>query len=241
MLTLYGSSSPNVTKILIILEELGLSYETRHVSVLRAGQFDPSFLALNPLGRVPVLVDDIMPTPLFESGAILIHLAEREGSPLLPADGPARAETFKWLMFQMSSVGPMLGQRNHFIIMPQERGGYADMRYRDQAERIYRMLDERLAQTPYLAGDDYSIADIATYPWMLYAEPHKVDLARLPNLSAWRCKIAARAAVRHAEATAVRFQHADSEAAAAIQPTDFDRLFWRTRSGPAADLSQLMR
>lgn len=240
MLELYGSSSPNVLKVLIMLEELQLEYRTLHVSVLRGEQFAPDFLALNPLGRVPVLIDETLPEPLFESGAILIHLAEINGNAFLSADASERASVLKWLMFQMSSVGPMLGQRNHFIIMPQERDGYADRRYRDQADRIYRMLDRRLATVPWLAGAAYSIADMATYPWALYAEKHGVDPSETPHLAAWTGRVRDRPAVQRAEEAAGVFNTADAAVAPHVTGEDFDRLFWRATAGPAADMSQLI-
>lgn len=162
-LIVYGMHSPNVRKVLIMLEELDLPYELRHVAVFKGEQFAPDFLVMNPLGKVPVLVDPRLGRPLAESGAILVWLAERSGR-FLPTEGPARYEAMQWLMVQMASIGPMLGQLNHFQLLPAGSEPYGLGRYAAQAERLYRLIDDRLATQEWLAGDAYSIADIATYP-----------------------------------------------------------------------------
>jgi GST-like protein len=242
MIELYGCGSPNVRKIVIMLEELGLSYEKRYVAVLGGGQFEPDFLALNPLGRVPVLVDhDRLPgEPLFESGAILIFLAEAYGRPdLLPAHGPSRYAVLKWLMLQMANIGPILGQNNHFIITPDHADGYAGRRYREQSRRLYRFLDERLSQAAWLAGGLYSVADIATYPWMLYAERHGMDWAALPHLRRWRERIEARDAVARAQQAMDFFVGADAKAVRQATQDGFDLFFWRESRGPRVDLSPM--
>jgi GST-like protein len=195
-LILHGMSSPNVTKVVLMLEECGLDYELRHVAVFNREQFAPEFLRLNPMAKVPVLEDPLLPgQPLAESGAILVWLAEREGRFLPSAAGP-RAETMQWLMHQMAMVGPMLGQLNHFTLAL-EAGSepYATARYREQAARLYRLLDERLEQRDWLAGGAWSIADMAMHPWAAYLEQHGFAPEAYPSLVAWRERIAARPAV----------------------------------------------
>lgn len=240
---LYGCGSPNVRKVAIMLEELQLDYETQYVAVMNGAQFAPEFLALNPLGRVPVLTDaERLPgEPLFESGAILIYLAEAYARPdLLPSDGAERHAVLKWLMLQMANVGPIFGQHNHFIITPDEAHGYAARRYREQAARLYRVLDERLAESPWLAGERYSIADIATYPWVLYAERHGMAWEALPHLAAWRARIEARPAVARADSRMQAFVADDARAAATATQESFNRFFWReSDDGPRVDLSPM--
>jgi GST-like protein len=240
MIELYGCGSPNVRKIVIMLEELGLEYETRFVAVLHAAQFEPSFLALNPLGRVPVLVDPDGPAgePVFESGAILVYLAEAyDRADLLPSSGPARYAVMKWLMLQMANIGPIFGQHNHFLRMPDEAGSYGARRYRDQARRLYRFLDERLANVAWLAGRDYSIADIATYPWAVYVERHGMTWEELPHLRAWSERIEARPAVVKADASMQRFSPDDASAAREPTQENLNRFFWREDDGRGVDLS----
>lgn len=201
--TLYGMSSPNVHKVAIMMHELGLPYRFRYVRLTAEEQFTPQFLAMNPLGKVPVLVDEAPPSggaqTLFESGAILIYLAEREGR-FLPASGPDRTEVMKWLMLQMANVGPMFGQLTHFLRFAPEGNDYSKSRFYTFAGRIYDMLDRRLAEHAYLAGGDYSIADIATYPWVsLYHEAHGMSWDDHPHLRAWCDRLGARPAVKVAD------------------------------------------
>src|SRR5262249_35185322 len=153
----------------------------------------------NPFAKVPVLVEDGLDTPIFESGAILIYLAETYGSPLLPASGPARWEALTWLIAQMANVGPMLGQHSHFRHDP-SRAPYAAERFRHTAAEIYRILDRRLGEAAYLAGDAYSVADIATYPWARYLKRHGMREDECPHLVAWMARIAGRPAVGRAAA-----------------------------------------
>lgn len=199
MITLHTWGTPNGYKISIALEELGLAYEVRPVDITRGEQLTPEFLALNPNHKIPVIVDSDGPggTPitLIESGAILIYLAEKTGR-LLPADPRARIEVLQWLMLQMGSVGPMLGQAHHFLRFAPSAVPYAIERYSKEATRIYGVLDTRLSRRDWLAGDDYSIADIATWPWIARHEWQGIELARFPEVKRWFDAIAARPAVQ---------------------------------------------
>lgn len=241
-LILHGMNSPNVMKTVIMLEELGLDYALRHVAVFAQEQFAPEFLALNPLGKVPVLEDPRLGAPLAESGAILLWLAEREGR-FLPTRQPERAEVMQWLMVQMANVGPMLGQVNHFDLAstdaPQD---YAKARYRAIAERLYRLLDDRLGTRDWIAGGDYSIADMAIQPWAHYLERHGFDPADFPALVAWRTRIDARPAAQRARARAAEaFDEAATRTRRAASSEDLDRFFGRTRQVPAADYSVITK
>ena len=203
MITLYGMGSPNVVKIYIALEELGLPYEVRPVDVFSGKQFDDAFLKLNPNAKVPVIVDPDgpggKPYTVFESGAILLYLAEKTGK-LLPKEPIAKFDTIQWLMTQMSTVGPMFGQYVHFMRFAPSGNDYSKSRYFTQAMRVSEVIDQRLATAPYLGGAEYSIADIATFPWMrnvpaiLGAE----SAAKLPNVTRWVKTIDERAAVKKA-------------------------------------------
>jgi len=237
ILTLHGMGSPNVTKVIIMLEELGLVYELRHVAVFAQEQYDPAFLRLNPIGKVPVLEDPRLGIPLAESGAILLWLAEREGR-FLPTDQPARAEVMQWLMIQMANVGPMLGQFNHFNLVPPGSEPYAHGRYGAIAGKLYRDLDSRLAAHEWLAGHDYSIADIATQPWAYYLERHGFDAAEYPALVAWRERIARRPAVQRALARAAEaFDDVATRTRKSATAEDLDRFFNRTEKVPGKDYS----
>jgi GST-like protein len=199
MITLHTWGTPNGRKISIALEELGLPYEVRPVDITRGEQFDPAFLALNPNNKIPVLVDSDgpggAPITLIESGAILIYLAEKTGR-LLPDDPRARLEALQWLMFQMGSIGPMLGQAHHFLRFAPDVIPYAIERYSKEAARLYGVLDARLAGRDWLAGSEFSIADIATFPWLARHEWQGIDLARYPAVKRWYDAIAARPAVQ---------------------------------------------
>jgi GST-like protein len=241
MITLYGMGSPNVRKPGIMLEELGLDYTLHHVAVFRGDQFEPSFLALNPLGKVPVLIDHARGngTPIYESGAILIYLAETYGA-LLPATGTARYEVLEWLMVQKAAIGPMFGQHNHFQLLGPRADPYAAARYRTQAETLYRQLDERLATCEWIAGGAYSIADIAIFPWAGYLEQHGFASASHPNLLRWRDTIAGRPAVARMQQ---RFGAAFSEQGTRrnATPEQLDRFFARPPTNPPADFSAVTK
>lgn len=245
-LVLHGMSSPNVTKAVLMLEECGLDYELRHVAVFNQEQFTPEFLRLNPLAKVPVLEDPLLPgQPLAESGAILIWLAEREGKFLPSAAGP-RAETIQWLMHQMANYGPMLGQLNHFTMALQAGSEpYAQGRYRAQAERLYRLLDDRLAfqerhGREWLAGGAYSIADMAMQPWAMYLEQHTFDPAAHPALVSWRSKIAQRPAVIRAQERIAEAFHAKIGASMArATREDFEQFYGIAPGMPPAKLARM--
>jgi GST-like protein len=236
-LVLHGMGSPNVIKVVLMLEECGLDYELNHVAVFAQEQFAPEFLAMNPLGKVPVLEDSRLGQPLAESGAILFWLAEREGR-FLPASQPARAEVMQWLMVQMANYGPMLGQFTHFNLVPPGSQPYAHGRYGAIAERLNRVLEERLRPRAWIAGGDYSIADMATQPWAYYIERHGFDPADYPALVEWRQRIEARPAVQRALARAAEvFDDVATRTRKAASAEDLDTFFGRTDRVPQTDYS----
>ena len=179
--------TPNGWKITIMLEECGLPYTVIPVNIGKGDQFKPDFLAINPNGKIPAIVDpdgpDGKPMAVFESGAILIYLAEKTGQ-FLPSDARGRSVVFQWLMFQMGGIGPMFGQSHHFRRFAPEQIPYAVDRYTKETRRLYGVLDARLAQVQFLAGA-YSIADMATYPWTARHAWQGVELAEFPNVKRW--------------------------------------------------------
>lgn len=193
MIDLYTSPTPNGYKISIALEELGLPYTVHAIDLGAKDQKKPEFLAMNPNGRIPVIVDrEAGDFPVFESGAILLYLAEKTGK-LLPSEPKARSIAVQWLMFQMGGVGPMMGQANVFFRYFPEKIQPAIDRYQNESRRLFEVLDTRLGQAEYLAGD-YSIADIATWPWVRIHDWAGVSADGLPNLARWLEAIAARPA-----------------------------------------------
>jgi GSH-dependent disulfide-bond oxidoreductase len=199
MIDLYYWPTPNGHKITIFLEETGLEYRIVPVNIRKGEQFAPEFLKISPNNRMPAIVDTDgpggKPFSLFESGAILLYLAEKTGK-LMPSETRARYRVVEWLMFQMANVGPMLGQAGHFRNAAPEKIPYAIERYTNESRRLFNVLDKRLAEVPYVAGE-YSIADIATYPWIvaaLKAQPEQLDTR--PNLKRWIDALAARPAVQ---------------------------------------------
>jgi GST-like protein len=199
MIDVYTWPTPNGHKVHIALEEMGLPYTVRAVDIGAGDQFKPEFLKISPNNRIPAIVDHDGPNgrklALFESGAILIYLAEKAGKLLAPK-GAARYAAIQWLMFQMGGVGPMLGQAHHFRVFAPEKYQYAIDRYTNEAKRLYGVLDRRLGEAPYLAGAEYGIADIATFPWLQYSEQHGVTIGDYPNVQRWLGAIAARPAVQ---------------------------------------------
>ncbi|WP_454696292.1 glutathione S-transferase family protein [Achromobacter aegrifaciens] len=194
MLNLYTDSSPNGYKATIALEELELPYRLHHVRIAQGDHRQPGFLALNPHGRIPVLTDDETGVVLFESAAILLYLAEKSGK-LLPADTQGRWEAIKWLQFHSSSVGPIIGQRVNFEVFDKARNPAALERYQRLTEDAFAVLDRRLSGHSYLAGDTYSIADIAHFGWSHIARIIDFDFSHHRHLSAWHERVAARPAV----------------------------------------------
>jgi len=197
MIELHTWTTPNGRKVSIMLEECGLPYSVHKVNIGQGEQFKPEFLSISPNNRIPGIVDpdgpDGKPLKLFESGAILVYLAGKAGK-FLPASTRGKYIALQWLMFQMGGVGPMFGQAHHFLRAAPEQVPYGIQRYTDEARRLYGVLDRRLAEAAYLA-DEYSIADIATFPWIARHEWHKVDLAEFPNVKRWYDTINRRPAV----------------------------------------------
>jgi len=197
MIDLYTWSTPNGRKVSIMLEECGLAYRAHKVNIGKGEQFSEDFVALNPNSKIPAIVDyegpDGHAMKLFESGAILLYLAGKTGM-LLPQGVRARYEVLQWLMFQMGSVGPMFGQAHHFLRAAKEPVPYAIERYAAETRRLYGVLERRLAHAAFLAGE-YSIADVATYPWVARHDWHKVDLADFPRVKRWFDTISLRPAV----------------------------------------------
>lgn len=195
---LYTWTTPNGRKISIALEELGLAYNVHPVDIGRGEQHDPAFLKISPNNKIPAIVDpegpEGEPVTLFESGAILLYLAEKTGR-LMPETARGRIEALQWLMWQMGSLGPMAGQAHHFLRFAKEDLPYAKARYRNETARLYRVLDRRLGEARYLAGDSYSMADIAVFPWIARHPWQEIDLADYPNVRRWFEELGNRPAV----------------------------------------------
>ena len=198
MIDLYTWTTPNGRKISIMLEELGLPYEVHPVNLSKDEQFKPEFLAISPNNKIPAIVDrdgpGKKPYSLFESGAILMYLAEKTGK-LMPKEIGPRYEVVEWLMFQMGGVGPMFGQAHYFLRHSPENEPFGRERFRKEVARLYGVMNKRLGESPLLAGE-YSIADIATYPWVARYEMHQTKLEDFPNVKRWYDAIGARPAVQ---------------------------------------------
>ena len=198
MIDLYTWPTPNGHKLHIMLEEVGLAYKVIPVDIGAGDQFDPDFLKISPNNKMPAMVDhdgpDGAPYPMFESGAMLMYLAEKTGR-FMPRETAARYRVVQWLMFQMGHIGPMLGQTHHFRDYAPEKIPYAIERYTNEAARLYKVCEVRLASAAYLA-DDYSIADMAVFPWVRSAERKGLDFADYPNVKRWVDAIDARPAVQ---------------------------------------------
>ncbi len=246
MIDLYGMSSPNVLKITIMLEECELPYRTRHVNVFAGEQFEPGFLRLNPNNKVPVIVDpegpEGRPFVVFESGAILLYLARKAGR-LLPAAPEARSVVEQWLMFQVASVGPMFGQCVHFLRYAPPGNEYSRERYTSEVNRILGVLERRLGEVPWIGGAEYSIADIATFPWIRTAmlifpwlgagtEPApspEQALGKYPALCRWFVRTSERPAVARGIAAVDAFLSSDIRAFKSASSDDLDRFLGRGR------------
>ncbi|MEZ4385812.1 MAG: glutathione S-transferase N-terminal domain-containing protein [Nannocystaceae bacterium] len=203
MIELFTAATPNGKKVSIALEEMGIEYTTRRIDLRRGEQKEPWFLALNPNGRIPAIIDrgadDLV---IFESGAILLYLAEKSGK-FLPAATADRYRVIQWLMYQMGGVGPMMGQANVFYRYADEKIPYAIGRYQRESRRLLEVLDGELAKSEYIAGD-YSIADMATWPWVMTHEWSGVSVDGLDNLQRWMKAIGARPAVVRGDAVPSR-------------------------------------
>ncbi|MFL6664669.1 MAG: glutathione binding-like protein [Rhizobacter sp.] len=199
MIEVYSWATPNGHKVHIMLEECSLPYRVIPVDIGAGDQFKPEFLAISPNNKIPAIVDpegpEGVPMSLFESGAILIYLASKTGR-FMPKDITGRYEVLQWLMFQMGSVGPMLGQTHHFRIYAPEKLEYAINRYTNEAKRLYGVMDKRLAKSKYIAGPEYTIADIAIFPWLRSWKNQGIDWADYPHLKGWFDEVAARPAVQ---------------------------------------------
>jgi GST-like protein len=198
MIEVYSWATPNGHKVHIMLEECGLAYHVNAVDIGAGDQFKPEFLAISPNNKIPALIDpdgpDGQPISLFESGAILLYLASKTGK-FLPKDTRGRYRVLEWLMFQMGGVGPMLGQAHHFRIYAPEKIPYAIDRYTNEAKRLYGVMNRQVARTKYIAGDEYTIADIAIFPWLRSWKNQGIDWNDHPHLKGWFDEIAARPAV----------------------------------------------
>ena len=197
MIEVYFAATPNGQKVTIALEELDLPYELHRINIGEGDQFKPEFLAFSPNNRIPAIIDrdgfDGQPTSVFESGAILMYLAEKTGK-LLPAGGTARKTVIEWLMWQMGGVGPMFGQAHHFNFYAREKIDYAMTRYSKEANRLYGVLDRRLEGRDYVA-DAFSIADIAIFPWTRSYQRQNVEIEDYANVVRWRKRMIERPAV----------------------------------------------
>ncbi len=199
MIDLYTFTTPNGYKASIMLEELGVAYTPHVVDITKNDQFKPDFLKISPNNKIPAIVDHDgpggKPIAVFESAAILIYLAQKMKSPLLPTDPRAFITVTEWLFFQMASVGPMFGQMNHFVKFAPEKIQYGIDRYTNESKRILGVMEKQIGAHGYLAGADYSVADIATYPWVVSAKSI-IDLAAFPAVAAWLQKTGERPAVQ---------------------------------------------
>lgn len=207
MIDLYFWPTPNGYKPAIALEEMGLDYRVKPINILRSEQFDPAFIKINPNNKIPAILDQDgpggKPYAVFESGAILLYLAEKSGM-FYPEDMAIRYRVIQWLMFQVSNVGPMLGQNGHFHGYASEDLPYAKKRYLNETKRLYTVMDRQLAESEFIAGD-YSLADMAIYPWMVpvIRDLHRMDIKDYPNVERWHDVVASRPAVQRAESLMV--------------------------------------
>jgi len=210
MIEVWSWPTPNGHKVHITLEELGLPYKVIPINIGQGDQFKPEFLAITPNHRIPAIVDPDgpggQPLTLFESAAIMIYLSEKTGGRLIPTDPVGRYRCLEWMMFQMGGVGPMFGQYNHFANYAVEKLPYAIERYTNEVKRLHRVLDKRLSEVEYLAGRDYSMADIITFPWIRNPDRWGIDLADYPNVQRWHDAIAARPAVQRGVAVLAEHQ-----------------------------------
>ena len=200
MIEVWTWPTPNGHKVHIALEELGLPYKVIPINIGKGEQFKPEFLAITPNHRIPAIVDPDgpggKPFTLFESAAIMMYLSEKCGGALIPKDSVGKYRCLEWMMFQMGGVGPMFGQYNHFASYAVEKISYAIERYGNEVNRLHRVLDKRLSEAEWLAGTEYSMADIITFPWIRNPDRRGIDLATYPNVKRWHDAVAARPAVQ---------------------------------------------
>lgn len=194
MIDLYTWSTPNGRKVSILLEELGIDYTTHAVNIMKDEQFDPDFLAFAPNNKIPAIVDQDTGIKMMETGAIMLYLADKYGK-FISKDPEQRAATIEWLMWQVGGFGPILGQAHHFLRFNQGVSEYAEKRFGDEVKRLYGVLDRRLEGREFIV-DEYSIADMACWPWASRYEWQNIDLADFPNVRAWYQRLLARDAVQ---------------------------------------------
>jgi GSH-dependent disulfide-bond oxidoreductase len=226
MIDFYALTSPNVQKIFIMLEECELPYREHHVDVWKGEQYTPEFTKINPLQKVPAIVDSDGPAgkpyTVIESGAILIYLAEKTGK-FIPHDPLKRYDVIQWLMVQMANVGPMCGQHVHFSKFAPAGSDYGVSRYRTIVNKLFDVYDQRLATSPYVGGNEYTIADIAAFPWLRNTDFLNIDISKRPHVKAWVDKLNARDAVKRAYAKVAQIKSSRDTASA----DEKDRVFGR--------------
>ena len=194
MIDLYTWSTPNGRKISIMLEELGLEYKVNPINIIKDEQFSDSFLKISPNNKIPAIIDHDNNTTLMESGAILLYLANKYKK-FLPHSIDDRNKCIEWLFFQAASQGPMLGQAHHFLKFNKGKSEYAENRYKKEAERLYEVMDKRLSVSDYLGGNEYSIADISSWPWVARFDWHQIEITKFQHVSRWYKQISQRSAV----------------------------------------------
>ena len=195
MIEFYTWGTPNCRKVSILLEELGLDYRVHPIDITAGDQKSPEFIEISPNGRIPAIVDTDTGIRMMESGAIMLYLSKKAGGKLVPTEEKAYWQMMEWLMWQMGGLGPMCGQVHHFVRFNQGKAPYAEERYLNEAKRLYGVLDAALSERAYVAGD-YSIADIAIWPWISRFEWQTIDLEQFPNIKSWYHRIADRPAVQ---------------------------------------------
>ena len=197
MIDLYSWQTPNGRKVSIMLEEIGIDYNVFPINIGKDEQFQPNFLEISPNNRIPAIIDrDNNNYSLFESGAILMYLAEKSGTLINKSNADEYYRTIEWLMWQMGGVGPMFGQVHHFVKYNKGKSAYAEERYSKEARRLYGVMDKRLSENPYIAGKEYSIADISIWPWTARFDWQEIDLNEFPNVTRWYKEMIDRPAVQ---------------------------------------------
>jgi GST-like protein len=228
MIEVWTWPTPNGHKVHIALEELGLPYKVVPINIGKGDQFKPEFLAITPNHRIPAIVDPDgpggEPLTLFESAAIMIYLSEKTGGKLIPTDPAGRYSCLQWMMFQMGGVGPMFGQYNHFANYAVEKIPYAVERYTNEVNRLHRVLDKRLDEAEFLAGAEYSMADIITFPWIRNPDRRNIDLNDYPHVKRWHDTVAARPAVQRGVQVL-----ADNQRRGAMTDAERDVMFGKTQ------------